>query len=139
MMLTVAPVRTPIPTAPPERFILLVDDHEPSLRGLRQVVESAGYACVAFPTSPEALSFGLAKRPTLVVTDLVMPDLDGRGLARRFKSRDPSLPILLLTGEMLDDPALSALKQTFDAVFTKPLQVESFLRRISDLMPPPKA
>ena len=74
--------------------------------------------------------------PSVVVTDLAMPRLDGRALARWFKARYPSVPILLLTGEVLDCTTKSALNRTFEAVLSKPLQVESFLTLLDRLMPP---
>lgn len=118
-----------------EPFVLLVDDHEPSLSRLQKVVESSGYSCVTSPSAATALVVCDARRPSLVITDLSMPMLDGRGLARWLKARYPSIPILLVTGEVLDGPTLSAFRRTFAAVIPKPIQVESFLRTVDELMP----
>ncbi len=134
-MLTTTPLSLTVSQPRPEPFVLLVDDHEPSLIKLQKLVESAGYACVATPSAPEALVLCDARRPTLVVTDLSMPRLDGQGLARWLKARYPSMPILLVTGEVLDAPAQASLRRTFAAVLPKPLQVETFLSIVDDLMP----
>ena len=133
-MLSVAtsPLLTETCSAPP--FILLVDDHQPSLDKLRQLVEAAGHVCVTTPSAPEALIFCDSRRPTLVVTDLAMPRLDGAGLARWLKARYPALPILLLTGELLDSPTRSNLRETFSAVLSKPLEIEPFLSLLQQLM-----
>lgn len=121
-----------------EPFILLVDDHEPTLRKLQQVVECAGYPSVATCSAPEALALSDARRPALVVTDLSMPQLDGRGLARWLKARYPSIPIILVTGELLDASTTSAFQRTFAAVLPKPLHVEAFLDLVANLMPRPE-
>jgi CheY-like chemotaxis protein len=120
----------------PDPFILLVDDHLPSLQHLRMVVESAGHPCVAKSSPQEALAFGWSRRPSLVVTDLAMPRLNGRSLARGLKARYPLLPIVLVTGELLDDATLASLRRTFSDVLTKPLQVERLLDLIDGLLPP---
>jgi CheY-like chemotaxis protein len=139
----VTSVLSPATAAPAEPFVLVVDDHEPSLRTLRALVEAAGHACVAMPSAPDALVYCDARRPALVVTDLAMPRMDGQGLARWLKARYPTTPILLVTGELLDTASLSALRRTFADVLSKPLQVEGFLRLLDDLMPaagpPPRA
>jgi CheY-like chemotaxis protein len=133
-MLNLTPVALTVPAPSPEPFVLLVDDHEPSLVKLQKVVEAAGYRCVATTSSPEALVVCDARRPALVVTDLSMPRLDGQGLARWLKARYPTIPIMLVTGELLDDPTQSAFRGTFAAVLNKPLQLELFLTTLDDLI-----
>jgi two-component system capsular synthesis sensor histidine kinase RcsC len=137
-MLNVAhePRMVPPPGAGAGRLVLLVDDHEPSLSTLRQVVESAGYDCFATHSASEALVFCDSSCPGVVVTDLAMPRLDGKCLARWLKARYPALPILLTTGEMLDDRTKSDLCGIFSAVLTKPLQVQSLLYHLDLLVPP---
>ena len=96
---------TPAPTAGP--FVLLVDDHAPSLRQLQDVVTLFGHPCVSAGSASDALVYCDARSPRVVVTDLSMPDLDGQGLARWLKARYPTLPIILVTGEELDAPTLA--------------------------------
>jgi CheY-like chemotaxis protein len=123
------------PTADP--FILLVDDHAPSLRQLQDVVTMFGHPCVSAGSASDALVYCDARSPRVVVTDLCMPDLDGQGLARRLKARYPTLPIILVTGEELDATTLASLRQTFEEVLKKPVNVESFLSILERLMDAP--
>lgn len=122
----------PAPAADP--FVLLVDDHAPSLRQLQDVVTLVGHHCVSAGSASDALVYCDARSPQVVVTDLSMPDLDGQGLARWLKARYPTLPIILVTGEELDDPAVAALRQTFEEVLKKPVDVETFLALLERLM-----
>jgi two-component system C4-dicarboxylate transport response regulator DctD len=126
---------TSAPTADP--FILLVDDHAPSLRQLQDVVTMFGHLCVSAGSASDALVYCDARSPRVVVTDLCMPDLDGQGLARWLKARYPSLPIILVTGEELDSATLASLRQTFEEVLKKPLNVDSFLSVLERLMDAP--
>jgi CheY-like chemotaxis protein len=135
-MLGVATFALTALTQPSEPFVLLVDDHEPSLRQLQTVLETIGYPCVATTSPTNALAMCDTSRPALVVTDLAMPRLDGVGLARGLKARHPTLPILLVTGETLDEPTRCDCGNTFAGVFTKPLSIEPFLAQVAILMRP---
>jgi CheY-like chemotaxis protein len=70
-----------------------------------------------------------------VVTDLAMPNLDGQRLARWLRSRFPSLPILLMTGEFLDPPLRRSLQRTFTAILPKPVDIAALLGLLDRLMP----
>ena len=137
-MLSIATIRPSAIPRPKERIVLLVDDHEATVSSLRKVVELAGYPCVATVSSSEAVRFCLSHMPRLVVTDLAMPRLDGHQLARWIKRRYPSVPILLITGELIDDLALAELEVTFTAVMSKPIAIERFLEQLAQLLPAPE-
>jgi len=135
-MLSVAPLVAATKTGGVRRpYVLLVDDHEQSLRRLDQVVRGAGYPCQFATSAAEALARCDAQRPQVVVTDLSMPNLDGRGLAGWMSSRFPSVPLILMTGQALDTETVADLRRTFTAVLSKPLEVEGFLTWLERLMP----
>ncbi len=95
--------------------ILIVDD-EPDLRYLlRRILESAGHEVAEAGHGTEALECVRASRPDLVVTDMMMPVMDGVELIRQLRA-DPStaeMPILAATGD-------AALAGAADAVLAKP-------------------
>src|SRR4051812_23828275 len=107
-MLCVAPIATAAhPSIARRPYILLVDDHEQSLQRLSVVVASAGHRCKIATSAAEALSCCDTQRPQVVVTDLTMPNLDGRGLAGWIHARFPSVPLLLMTGQDLDPETIT--------------------------------
>ncbi|AGA26092.1 response regulator [Singulisphaera acidiphila] len=116
-------------------YVLLVDDHAPSLRQLHQVVKGAGHSCMVASSGAQAVSHCDLQRPQVIVTDLSMPNLDGRGLAHWIRARYPSVPLILMTGEILDPPTLASIRRTFTAVFRKPIDLERFLNCLDRLMP----
>ncbi len=65
-----------------------------------------------------------------------MPGQDGRALARRVRRRYPNVPIVLITGQNLEDPNWSHPRGLFEAVFAKPLDFERFIALLERLMPP---
>jgi CheY-like chemotaxis protein len=121
-----------IPQSP---YVLLVDDDGTSLRLLQTIVKLAGHRCVSASSATDAVSSCDCVRPQVVVTDLMMPNLDGHGLALWLRGRFPSVPIILLTGEDLGPVERARFRDTFAAVYTKPLDISSFLKRIDRLMP----
>lgn len=80
--------------------ILLVDDDEMVVRVLRELLERLGYQVTACTDSVASLE-EFRSRPqafNLVITDLVMPQLDGLDLSEAMMYLRPNLPIILWTG-----------------------------------------
>ena len=125
-MMSVVPLLiTPALAAGAEPYVLLVDDHEPSLQRLDELLRNSGHRCMVARSGAEALACCDNGRPRVVVTDLSMPNLDGRGLARWLQSRCPSVPIILMTGQAFDPGSLDELKRTFTATCCqKPIDIE---------------
>jgi signal transduction histidine kinase len=82
--------------------VLLVDDDPLVLESLRRTLEADGHVVVAEKDAQEGVSAFLAAQGTdpfgVVITDLGMPHLDGRGVARAVKEASPGTPVILLTG-----------------------------------------
>jgi CheY-like chemotaxis protein len=124
------------------KLILLVDDDRDFLEQNRGVLESLGYrvACVTDPQS--ALDSMARERPDLVVSDLMMKNLDsGFSLARAIKSRWSDTPVILVTAvasqrgfdfnpHTRED--LSAMNA--DAFFDKPVDPAALLGKVRELL-----
>ena len=124
-----------LPEAP---YVLLVDDEEASFLPLAELVRFAGFASVAARSATDALACCYQRRPEVVVTDLDMPGPDGRALGRRLKRRFPEVPLVLVTGQNLDHPDWAIPDGLFEAVFSKPLDLDRFIGLLGALMPPPR-
>lgn len=122
---------TLIPQGP---YVLLVDDEIRSVEPLGELVRYSGFASVATKSATDALACCFHRRPSVLVTDLVMPGPDGRALARRVRKRYPTVPIVLVTGQNLDDPAWTIPGDLFTEVFSKPLDLDRFLACLTRLM-----
>lgn len=78
--------------------ILLAEDDEDMRKFLVKALENAGYEVVSFGNGVEAYE-RLKEEPfTLLLTDIVMPEMDGIELARRAADLDPDLKIMFITG-----------------------------------------
>ncbi len=80
--------------------VLLVEDEPPLLKLAERALKRAGFEVMTAASAEEALEMleGGAPRPLALVSDVVMPGMDGLALARRMRERDPSLPVLLVSG-----------------------------------------
>lgn len=78
--------------------ILLAEDDDSMRRFLVKALERAGYDVASFGNGVEAFN-RLKEEPfTLLLTDIVMPEMDGIELARRASELDPDLKIMFITG-----------------------------------------
>ena len=84
----------------PKRTILCVDDHEQSLSIRKILLETRGYRVIACSTGEEALEIFRKGGIDLVLTDLIMPGLDGTKLVETIKKISPQTPAILLSGKV---------------------------------------
>jgi len=85
----------------PKKTIVCVDDNEHVLSVRTFLLETRGYRVIAFTNPHEALEVISRSMPgslDLLLTDLIMPQMDGNELIRRAKGMYPQLPSLILSG-----------------------------------------
>jgi len=103
--------------------ILVVDDDEASRQGLASLVSGWGHSVDEAADGEEALAKARAALPSVVITDLVMPKLDGLALLRALQEELPFATVILLSGQGSIDTAVTALKQGAYDFLTKPVDV----------------
>lgn len=84
---------------PPPMTVLIVDDEEPIRRIVDRILTSAGYVTRLASNGADALA--LAEGPDaidLLVTDMMMPEMNGDEVARRLRQKHPELKVLYFTG-----------------------------------------
>jgi two-component system, OmpR family, response regulator CpxR len=84
----------------PKRTILCVDDNEQSLSIRKIMLETRGYRVIACNNGTEALERFKKGGVDLVLTDLVMPGVDGSKLIDAIKTLSPQTPAILLSGKV---------------------------------------
>jgi DNA-binding response OmpR family regulator len=115
--------------APSRRRILVVDDDPRSRAAVAHLLAEEGYDATVAADGEEASGLLASWHPDLVVTDLEMPRLDGRGLLERVRRLQPGTPVIVLSARS-DVGAGSGT----DGFFPKPIQIEKLLARIRDLV-----
>jgi len=107
---------------------ILIAEDDPHLRKvLASELEGEGYETQGAADGRRALE-SLAETPVdLILTDLVMPGIDGLELLRRVKNLDTELPVVLMTGFGGVDTAVAALRSGAFDYLTKPLRLDELL------------
>jgi DNA-binding NtrC family response regulator len=103
--------------------ILVVDDETAARRGLVSLLSGWGYAVEEAADGQEALEKAVAVLPSVVLTDLVMPRLDGHALLKALRDEVPFAAVILLTGQGSIETAVAAMKDGAYDYLTKPVDV----------------
>lgn len=123
-------------TGQPQRVVLVVDDEQ----GLRDLVcrtlQAEGYRTLEAAHGAEALEVIEATPDPvdLVVTDVVMPGMDGRELGRRLGQRWPDLPILYISAYDVNDIFRRGSPRTSAPFLQKPFPLEGLLTTVRGLI-----
>src|SRR2546422_1681327 len=108
--------------------IYILDDDVVYAKLLAANLGSPGRVRTRVFDRPDALLAHHAEEPAdAVITDLVMPDLNGVEVARRLRRNDPHLPIFILTGHGDTVPAIEALKAGATEYRTKPVNIAELM------------
>jgi PAS domain S-box-containing protein len=116
--------------------ILLVEDSTTQAEKLRHQLESHGFGVTVAPTGEQALERAVEARPDLVISDILMPGIDGYELCRRLKSREDlqSVPVILLTSLADPEDVLLGLESGADNFLTKPYDEDYLVSRIQHVL-----
>ena len=119
----------------PEPPRCLVVDDEPHLRQvLVRLMEGDGFICEQAASGVQALE-ALRRMPaTLVLTDLRMPQMDGRELLRQVRARYPDTAVVLITAVADVEAAVSCLAIGAMDYLTKPFQLEEVRARVTQAL-----
>jgi DNA-binding NtrC family response regulator len=90
--------------------VLIVDDEEAARHGLSEVVASWGYVAETAADGRDAMERIESFAPLVVITDVVMPKLDGFKLLAHLRDEHPETAVILLTGQGSVDAAIRAVK-----------------------------
>jgi two-component system response regulator FlrC len=111
--------------------VLLVDDLPELRRTVCRVLRASGYDVVEADGGLMALEAANAHSVDVVLTDVMMPDLDGIELLRRLRERHPSLPVVLMSAAPSEDTASQARAWGAFDYLTKPVRTQPLLAAIA--------
>ena len=127
----------PAVDAPGERDVVLaVDDNEQNLQLLEEYLWSWGYEVVLARDGREAVELYPRHNPSIIVLDVMMPNMDGYEACRLIKSSPAgrTIPILMLTALTGTDDKIRALEAGADDFLNKPINRDELRTRIRSLI-----
>ena len=104
--------------------VLIVEDDAAARAGLEQLVKSWGFMAESAGDGKEALEKVTSFRPAIVITDMVMPRMDGLALLRALQQQGADVTTLLLTAQGTVESAVEAMKEGAYDYLTKPVDLK---------------
>ncbi|MFC5681878.1 ATP-binding protein [Flavobacterium sp. MAHUQ-51] len=115
--------------------ILIVEDNE-DLRRFLVAELSKKYSVYQAPDGEEGLKVALLKSPELIISDVMMPKMDGFELCKRIKSnlQTSHIPVILLTARSTEEFKITGYQVGADEYLSKPFNLDILLLRIEQLI-----
>jgi signal transduction histidine kinase/CheY-like chemotaxis protein len=110
--------------------VLVIDDDEEYIGFVQEIFESAGMQTFCVTKARSGLRVYLEKRPSVIMVDLKMPEIDGYSIIQSIRDQDPNCLIITVSGEGMDHSEERSLALGSDQFFAKPMAIEAVLRTI---------
>ena len=114
--------------------ILVVDDEESIRELLRLVLTGEGYSVFTANSGEEAIEYLEAQRFDLVITDLVMPGVNGVEVLRAAKRIDPNYPVMVITGHPSVEAVTKLMRLGAGDYLTKPFNIDVLRVTVAKLL-----
>ena len=103
--------------------LLYIEDDSEQRQALAASLEERGFAVATASSGKEGLELLASEKPTLVLCDLNMPEMDGLAVLEQVQKLDPDLPFVLLTAHPSVPLAVKAVMQGAQRFLVKPVSV----------------
>lgn len=113
--------------------VLVADDHESTLTGMRDLLEAAGHVVHTASNGAEALRLAAAERPDVILLDVVMPGMSGTNVCSELKHALETrlTPVVLISGSGDRGTRLKGLQAGADDFLNKPVDAEELRVRVA--------
>lgn len=112
-------------------LVLVADDQAANIQLIGQVLDQAGYGVMPARSGEQALARARARRPDLVLLDMLMPGMDGSATCRALREAGfADVPVIFVTGVADRDSLMTAFAAGAVDYITKPFVVEELLARV---------
>jgi len=111
--------------------VLVVEDDEALREALTDTLEMAGYGAIAAGNAEQALALVDRYMPGLVLSDVQMPGMDGHALLDTLKSRQPEIPVILMTAFGQIERAVQAMRNGAADYLPKPFEPDKLLASVA--------
>ena len=113
--------------------LVIVDDNPGSLEMLSTALRIDGLTVRTFEDPEVALDYVRAEHPQMILTDLVMPNMNGMELLERVVEFDPSIDVILMTAHYSTESAVEAIKKGAADYLNKPVSIAALRERVTAL------
>jgi two-component system cell cycle sensor histidine kinase/response regulator CckA len=125
---------TPATPRPAAKVVLLVDDDKTTLMVVGKMLQREGYRVLSANGGEDALAMAQKQNTLdLLVTDVIMPKLNGTELAKKVRALRPNLPVLFISGLMRESGVLGGEHQNA-GFLSKPIIQEALAANVLRLL-----
>ena len=127
---------TMIPLSANHKTTIVIAEDDDEIRNYLNAELSKDYDVVLCTNGREALSETLHRKPDLVISDVMMPEMDGNALCSKIKTNPGTnhIPVILLTAKNRDEDKLEGLETGADSYIVKPFNMDILRRTIINLI-----
>lgn len=118
----------------PSSVILVVEDDEATLEALCDVLNMLSYCVLTADSSLRAIEIFKKEQIDLVLSDLVMPEMNGKMLYEALRKINPGIKMILLTGFPLDEMGEELLQSGIHALVQKPPDIDVIASKIQEAL-----
>ena len=118
------------------RTVLVIDDNADMRTYLSHLLTRRGYLVLTAPNGEEGLHMAQQNIPDLIISDVMMPIMDGLECCRLLKAgiHTSHIPVIMISAYALDDQRIRGYESGADAYLTKPFKAEVLCARIANLI-----
>src|SRR5580693_7878563 len=116
--------------------LVVIDDHQDTLDILRYNLTGEGYEVKPFINAVDALKYVTMDNTDLVITDWMLPEMDGLDLCRSLKhnASTQDIPVVMLTCKNDEIDVVTALEVGAEEYISKPIRIKEMLTRIKKIL-----
>ena len=114
--------------------LLVIDDNAGSLELLSTALAQPGLEILTASDPEEGLDLFRSRRPQVVLTDLVMPQMSGMEVLERIVEIDPATDVILMSAHYSTESAVEAVKKGASDYLNKPISIDPLRERIGELV-----
>lgn len=109
-------------------LVLIIEDNEKNLKLTRDLLQVKGYRTIEAVDAATGISLAIEHRPSVVLMDIQLPDMDGETALHRLREdvRTASIPVIAVTAFAMTGDRERFLGAGFDDYVTKPIDVRTF-------------
>lgn len=114
--------------------ILLIEDERKTVQYIKMGLEENGYEVDTAEDGKSGKNLAFRNQYNLIITDVILPELNGRDLCRELRAAEVETPILMLTALGQTDDVVEGLDSGADDYLAKPFEFKELLARIRSLL-----
>ena len=119
--------------------ILVVDDTDDIREVIAKLLQRKGFDVTTAAGGKQGVVQAASDQPDLILMDLNMPDMDGWQATRTIREEGITTPVIALTAHLMTNEHVRAMESGFNGYQTKPLELDTLLALIKELLSKPKA